>query len=83
VFTHYSKGLENMELTRFTGGHFFTTPFLSTRLKGELNSHSWGSFTMYDGIRQEMGCENFSMLADANFGTPPARISVPKDSDRS
>ena len=72
-----------MELMRFTGGHFFTTPFLSTRLKGELNHRPRGGCEMYDDVPQEMECENFSMLADVTFGTPPARTCVHKDSSPS
>jgi len=72
-----------MELMRFTCGHFFTTPFLFTRLKGEPNSPWWGRSAMYDRTPEELECENFSMLGAVSFGAPPARTSVGKGADPS
>jgi hypothetical protein len=69
-----------MELMRFTGGHFFTTPFQSTRLKGELDSLSKGKCALQKSIPQEMKCENFSMLTAVSFGARAARTYVPRDS---
>jgi hypothetical protein len=56
------------------------TPSVTTRLKGELNSRSWGRYALNECIPREMDCENFSMYAAINFGTPSARAFVDKDS---
>jgi hypothetical protein len=69
-----------MELMRFTYGHFFTAPFLSTRFKGEPDSLLKGGCELQESISQEVKCENFSMLTAVSFGVRAARTYVPRDS---